>query len=205
MHVSVNLSRRPGSAAPIARPSRLVQENESRSLGVARRPVPGPGTHVARELEPGGPARAPSRNELTAGRMCWPGPTLASRSSSSSRAPRSAARERQRPVRLLICHEPICPPTPDMNGAGGRVMFASGVHSSCSAALVSLVIELTRGRSCQRRRARTRKAGPVSAYLPVMSEPGKSRGSAIMTRDLRENAHEIRAHDFLGVVLIEAS
>jgi hypothetical protein len=38
-----------------------------------------------------------------------------------------------------------------------------------------------------------------------MSEPEKSKGSAFMRRDLRENAHEIRAHDFLRVVMIEAS
>jgi DNA-binding NarL/FixJ family response regulator len=32
-----------------------------------------------------------------------------------------------------------------------------------------------------------------------------SRGSTFMRSDLCENTHEIRAHDFLGVVLIEAS
>ena len=39
----------------------------------------------------------------------------------------------------------------------------------------------------------------------AMREPGNSRGTAFIRRDLSENAHEILAHDFLSVVMIEAS
>jgi hypothetical protein len=38
----------------------------------------------------------------------------------------------------------------------------------------------------------------------AVREPEKSGGSAFMRRDLREDTHEILAHDFLSVVRIEA-
>jgi hypothetical protein len=124
-------------------------------------------------------------------------------------------------------------------------MFAAGAHKGCSATPVSLVMELTRGRSTgldmgswaelphsdHRCGWRPRLLDVAAAeltsvivasvswmrhsgncerrdreFLPAaIREPENSRGTAFMRRDLCENTHEIPAHDFLSVVLTEAS